>query len=150
MQLYGAEPTVIKEDERATYTVRPTDAEINEMYNKAGLFIQTSYHEGFSLPILEAMAAGCAVICTDAHGNRGFCFDGKNCIMVKTDNVEETAAAINMLQKDLKLQKQLSTAALKTVQDFTWETIANKLDAYFTKLESQKNRAYIKSVVKKY
>jgi glycosyltransferase involved in cell wall biosynthesis len=62
--------------------------EVNELYNKATLFVQTSRHEGFCLPILEAMAAGCPVICTDAHGNRDFSFDGKNCLMVEQDDAE--------------------------------------------------------------
>jgi glycosyltransferase involved in cell wall biosynthesis len=33
--------------------------------------------EGFYLPALEAMAAGCAVICPDALGNRSFCRHGE-------------------------------------------------------------------------
>ena len=37
------------------------------------MFVQTSRHEGFCLPPLEAMAAGAPVVCTDAHGNRDFC-----------------------------------------------------------------------------
>jgi len=37
--------------------------------------------EGCFLPALEAMAAGCAVICPDAGGNRDFCRDGETCLM---------------------------------------------------------------------
>ena len=45
------------------------------------MFVQTSRHEGFCLPVLEAMAAGAPVVCTDADGNRDFCRDGENCLM---------------------------------------------------------------------
>ena len=45
------------------------------------MFVQTSAHEGFCLPPLEAMATGGAVVCTDAHGNRDFCRDGENCLV---------------------------------------------------------------------
>jgi glycosyltransferase involved in cell wall biosynthesis len=51
------------------------------VFSQATVFVQTSVHEGFALPPLEAMAAGAAVVCTDAHGNRDFCRDGVNCLM---------------------------------------------------------------------
>ena len=55
------------------YVTSPSDEEVNELFNQATVFVQTSTHEGFCLPPLEAMATGGAVVCTDAHGNRDFC-----------------------------------------------------------------------------
>ena len=55
--------------------------EVNELLNQATVFLQTSTHEGFCLPVLESMATGGAVVCTDAHGNRDYCVDGVNCLM---------------------------------------------------------------------
>ncbi len=40
-----------------------------------------SAREGFFLPALEAMAAGCLVVCPDAVGNRDICIDGETCLM---------------------------------------------------------------------
>ena len=57
----------------------------HELFNQATVFVQTSTHEGFCLPPLEAMATGGAVVCTDAHGNRDFCVDGENCLMPEPD-----------------------------------------------------------------
>ena len=37
--------------------------------------------EGFYLPALEAMAAGCIVVTMDCVGNRGFCRRGENCLI---------------------------------------------------------------------
>ena len=37
--------------------------------------------EGFYLPALEAMAAGCIVVTMDCIGNRGFCKPGENCLI---------------------------------------------------------------------
>ena len=44
--------------------------------------------EGFYLPALEAMAAGCIVICPDCIGNRSFCHAGVNCFMPAFNAVE--------------------------------------------------------------
>ncbi len=63
------------------YVESPSDERVNELFNEATVFIQTSTHEGFALPPLESMATGGAVVCTDAHGNRDFCVDGDNCLM---------------------------------------------------------------------
>ena len=39
--------------------------------------------EGFYLPALEAMAAGCLVVTLDCIGNRGFCRHGENCLIAE-------------------------------------------------------------------
>ncbi len=62
--LFGVEPAVAPVGSR--YVSSPTDAEVNELLNECTVFVQTSSHEGFALPPLEAMAAGAAVVCTDA------------------------------------------------------------------------------------
>ncbi len=68
MWLYGIEPDMAKMDSRIKYFTEPTNDEVNELYNRATVFVQTSRHEGFSLPILEAMAAGMPVISTNTGG----------------------------------------------------------------------------------
>ena len=69
---------------RTTSSGRATRASTS-CFNQATVFVQTSTHEGFCLPPLEAMATGGAVVCTDAHGNRDFCVDGVNCLMPGAD-----------------------------------------------------------------
>ena len=67
------------------YVESPDDEQVNELFCQATVFVQTSVHEGFALPPLEAMATGAAVVCTDAHGNRDFCVDGVNCLMPEAE-----------------------------------------------------------------
>jgi GT2 family glycosyltransferase len=134
MWLYGFEPELAKRDSRIEYFTKPSNEEVNELYNKATAFIQTSRHEGFCLPVLEAMAAGCPVITTDSHGNRGFCFDGKNCLMVKQDDVEGTAKAIDRIMTDKPLRDKLARAALETVKDYRWDAVTKKAADFFSKV----------------
>lgn len=148
--LFGSEPAIAKWADGIEYVTKPSDEEANELYNKATVFVQTSYHEGFCLPIIEAMAAGCPVICTDSHGNRGFSHDGKNCIMVETDNIQQLAKAIKKVVGDKKLQARLSTAGLKTAQGYTWDAVVGKLDTFYKKLAKQPNGEYIKKTMKSY
>lgn len=148
--LFGAEPQIAKWAKGIEYVTKPSDEEVNELYNRATVFAQTSYHEGFCLPVLEAMAAGCPVICTDSHGNRGFSHDGKNCIMVEADDTEGLATAIRRVTQDSELRQRLRAAGLKTARDYTWDTVIGQLDAFYLELAKQSKQAYIKKTMKKY
>lgn len=147
--LFGTEPDLVKKQEGVTYRVRPSDKEVNKLYNQATVFVQTSYHEGFCLPVLEAMSAGCPVICTDAHGNRDFCFDDKNCIMVEKDDVKGLATTIDRVLSDDKLRQRLTIAGLKTARDYTWPVVGQKLDRYYRSLAAQPNKQYIEDRIKR-
>lgn len=131
MWLFGFEPKMAGRDTKIKYFTKPSNEEVNQLYNQATIFVQTSTHEGFSLPILEAMAAGCPVICTDAHGNRDFCFDGKNCLMVEQFDAEGLSKAIKRLLGDKNLRDRLAKEALKTVKNFRWDAVADKAEKYF-------------------
>lgn len=134
MWLYGIEPEMEKWDDKIVYHKKPTNDEVNILFNKATMFVQTSRHEGFSLPILEAMAAGCPVICTDAHGNRDFCVDGKNCLMVDHDDTEALKNAIEKLQKTKSLREKLSKQGLATAKEYRWGVVMDKVEKFYNEV----------------
>lgn len=134
MWLFGLEKQMAKLDPKITYWERPSNKKVNELYNRATIFVQTSRHEGFCLPLLEAMAAGCPVICTDAHGNRDFCSDGKNCLMVDHDDIEGLKRAIEKLRYDPKLRTRLSAAGIKTAKKYRWDVIMEQSETFYRKV----------------
>jgi glycosyltransferase involved in cell wall biosynthesis len=103
---------------------------VNELFNQATVFIQTSTHEGFALPPLEAMATGGAVVCTDAHGNRDFCLDGENCLMPE-QNPEAVSEALARLLGDSALRERLGRAGIETAQTYAWERRIDALEDFF-------------------
>lgn len=131
MLLFGVEPDMAKMDKRITYLNKPSNKKVNELYNQATVFAQTSRHEGFSLPILEAMAAGCPVVCTDAHGNRDFCVDGKNCLIVEHDDVAGMTKALEKLFSNPRLRENLSKEALKTVKKYQWPVVMKRVEEFY-------------------
>ncbi|RYX79378.1 glycosyltransferase [bacterium] len=131
--LFGSEPDVLQDD-KVTYHVKPTNEGVNILYNQATCFVQTSRHEGFSLPIIEAMAAGCPVITTDSHGNRGFCHDGVNCLIVEQDNDAQLAEAIQKLLGDKALQEKFRAEGLKTAAQYEWSGILDRLAVFYKAL----------------
>lgn len=63
--------------------------------------------EGFYLPALEAMASGCAVVCSDAGGNRSYCRDGETCLTPEYDDFDSHIAAVDRLLVSGDLRGQL-------------------------------------------
>ena len=126
--MFGIEPELASE-ERMRYVEAPDDEQVNELFNEATVFVQTSTHEGFALPPLEAMATGGAVVCTDAHGNRDFCVDGENCLMPEP-NTAAVGAALRRLLADPELRARLGRAGIETAREYTWEKRIDALETF--------------------
>ena len=127
--LFGIEPELAGDDPRIRYVTAPSDAEVNELLNRATVFVQTSSHEGFCLPILESMATGGAVVSTDAHGNRDFCVDGVNCLMPASDP-GAVAAALGRVLGDPGLRARLGEAGVATAAGYGWEPRIDELQRF--------------------
>jgi glycosyltransferase involved in cell wall biosynthesis len=125
--LFGVEPD-LGPKYGARYVERPGDEEVNRLFNEATVLVQTSRHEGFCLPPLEAMATGAAVICTDAHGNRDFCRDGVNCLMPEA-TVESVSGALERVLRDPALRAQLGQAGIETARQYAWDQRIDELEA---------------------
>jgi GT2 family glycosyltransferase len=126
--LFGIEPE-LADRYGARYFTAPSDEEVNELFNRATAFVQTSRHEGFCLPALEAMATGAPVVCTDAHGNRDFCRDGENCLMPEPDE-RSVRAALETVLTNPELRAGLAAEGMKTAADFDWERRIDRLEAF--------------------
>jgi glycosyltransferase involved in cell wall biosynthesis len=51
---------------------RPSLEEMRALYQRSKCFVHLSEHEGFGLPPLEAMGAGCVPLCRDSGGVRAY------------------------------------------------------------------------------
>jgi GT2 family glycosyltransferase/glycosyltransferase involved in cell wall biosynthesis len=139
LRLFGIEPEVA-EGEAVSYVESPDDEQVNELFCQATVFVQTSTHEGFALPPLEAMATGAAVVCTDAHGNRDFCVDGINCLIPEPD-AGAVSAALARLLADPELRARLGEAGLATAQGYAWERRIDELEAFFQRVAGSRRMA---------
>ena len=137
--LFGIEPDLAT-DPGMRYVQCPDDEQVNELFCQASVFVQTSTHEGFALPPLEAMATGAAVVCTDAHGNRDFCVDGVNCLMPDAD-VASVSAALARLLMDPALRARLGRAGIETAADYAWERRIDALEWFFERVARSRRMA---------
>jgi glycosyltransferase involved in cell wall biosynthesis len=126
--MFGIEPELADEP-GMRYVTAPSDAEVNVLFNECRAFVQTSSHEGFCLPPLEAMATGAAVVCTDAHGNRDFCVDGVNCLVPASDE-ESVARALERVLGDASLRERLGEEGKRTAAGYAWPRRLDELERF--------------------
>jgi GT2 family glycosyltransferase/glycosyltransferase involved in cell wall biosynthesis len=136
--LFGIEPELGSGEVR--YVESPSDEQVNELFCEATVFVQTSSHEGFALPPLEAMATGAAVVCTDAHGNRDFCQDGVNCLMPEPSTAA-VGAALRRLLSDGELRAALGEAGIETAHHYAWERRIDALEAFLKRVAASRKPA---------
>jgi glycosyltransferase involved in cell wall biosynthesis/GT2 family glycosyltransferase len=131
--LFGIEPELVADDPNVRYVDAPSDEEVNRLLNEATVFVQTSTHEGFCLPVLEAMATGCPVVCTDADGNRDFCADGRNCLMPDPEPAA-VADALSQALRDRALRERLGEAAVRTAAEYNWRDHLEALERFLAEV----------------
>lgn len=78
--------------------------------------VPTIYSEGTSLSLLEAMSAGCAVVCTNVGGMTNIILDGFNGLMINPSQ-DDLYDALSKMIEDEKFRKRLSDNAQHTIRD---------------------------------
>ena len=87
-----------------------------DYYNKYKLFILPSLVEGNPKSLLEAMACGCAVICSNVEGNNSIIKHGINGYLVNTDKSSIKEAIVEIMENE-KLQLEISNNSIKYVTE---------------------------------
>ncbi len=109
--------------ERFRLTGWVEDDELEGLYRLAHAFVYPSLHEGFGMPVLEAMHRGVPTACADATslpevaGDAGLLFDPRS--------VDAIAAAVTRLLDDAPLRERLAAAGPRRAAGFTWEACAD-------------------------
>jgi glycosyltransferase involved in cell wall biosynthesis len=90
-------------------------------------YLCTSKSEAFGLTIIEAMACGLPVVCTDGKGNRDLIQEGKNGFMVWKRDAEMLADKIELLLKNDTMRIEMGKKAHAFAQDFGMKKYVDSL-----------------------
>lgn len=107
--------------EGVTFTSYEPDESLSIHQRHDIAVVPTRGSEGTSLSLLEAMAAGCAVIATNVGGMTNIIIDEFNGLMISPDSDELAAALLKLIENE-GLRNKLSFQARKTVtESFSYE-----------------------------
>jgi glycosyltransferase involved in cell wall biosynthesis len=99
------------------------DALLPGLYAGAEAFVLPSLYEGFGLPLLEAMACGTPVVCSDTTALPETAGGA-----ARLAAPEEVAAAAHALLGDEAERKRLGTQGRERAASFTWDRTAREID----------------------
>ncbi|GAK55730.1 glycosyl transferase group 1 [Candidatus Vecturithrix granuli] len=111
-------------DEEVIWTGYVPAQDLPALMNGADIFVLPSLYEGFGMPLLEAMACGTPVACSNISslpevvGDAGILFD-PYCV----ENIVDT---LYQLLEDQALRSELRAKGLSRITSFSWNTCARK------------------------
>jgi glycosyltransferase involved in cell wall biosynthesis len=99
------------------------------------LFVLSSFSEGTSMALLEAMAASVPVVVTDVGGNPEIVLDGESGTIVPSGAVGALTAAIVRVAKDPEQRRELGDAGRRRFEKhFTFAGMIERYDAKYAEL----------------
>jgi sugar transferase (PEP-CTERM/EpsH1 system associated) len=108
---------------------------IPELLNCMDVYIQSSFYEGFSNTVLEAMACGLPILATDVGGMRDLFFEGREGFFFHPHDDETLAALIARLQKDSFLRRTIAEQVrFHIVENFSVQNIVHAYESIYLKL----------------
>jgi len=115
----------LKLENRVFYFQNITENQLVELYNIADLFVFPSLKEGFGFPVLEAMACGCPVICSNVSSLPEVV--GNATLMINPNDIDGLVQAIITVLNNDGIRKALIKKGFDQVKKFSWEKTAQEV-----------------------
>lgn len=114
---------------RVYVTGHMPDQDLRAVYTGAKALVYPSLYEGFGLPILEAMACNCPVICSNTASMPEVA--GNAAILIDPARSDELAQAIETIVHDTQIRENLIQKGAYRAAGFSWhETARQTLDVF--------------------
>ena len=106
----------------------PFSAQVHDLIICDAMYVNSSDYEGMSNAMLEAMAIGMPVVCTDCPigGAKAVIENGRNGMLAKVGDPEDFADAIIKVLSNKELAESLSMNAAKIRNELSLENISKK------------------------
>ncbi len=99
------------------------------LYSGALAFVFPSLYEGFGLPVLEAMACGIPVACSNIPSLRETC--ARAALFFNPGDCRSIALALEQIIQDKRLRTDLRDSGFKRAAELSWDAAAKKtLEVY--------------------
>lgn len=104
------------------------ESDMPALYSLAEMLLYPSHDEGFGLPVLEALAAGCPVVCSSGTMEE---FAAAAALYLDPADPATIVAAVKRLRQEPQLRAELTTLGRELAQRYTWETTAAAVEELY-------------------
>lgn len=126
-ELTDSEFTLLENNcaERYSHFTFVSNSQLNALYNDAFCLVYPSLYEGFGIPAVEAMKAGCPVIAANSSSLPEVCGDAA--ILLDVVNEDSIFKAVQSL-KDTNYRRKLVILGLANSKRFSWDKMFQDLN----------------------
>jgi hypothetical protein len=117
-----------------------TQGELIKEYQEADIFLTVGYPEGFSLPPIEAMNCGCAVVGFTGGGASEFMIDNETALVAKDGDCNAAATKLLELIGNKALKERIRLNGMKKAKAYTLDSTVQKLLNFYS-TEIKKNES---------
>jgi phosphatidylinositol alpha-mannosyltransferase len=116
-------------------------SELVRRFQECDVYVAPSTgQESFGIVLLEAMATGAPIVCSDIEGYRAVA-NAEGAVLVPPRDPEAIASAISALADDPERRARMSAANLVHVKAFEWSRVALRVrDEYLVAIERRRQR----------
>jgi len=107
---------------------------LSVLYSGADLFVFPSLAEGYGFPVIEAMACGTAVVCSDIPSLREVTAGAA--VLTDPRNPEQIAESMRLLLADHRLRKDSAQKGIERLSQSSWRDTALKTHAAYRQMHA--------------
>src|SRR5262249_40032321 len=111
--------------EAVTFQSYAAEGELRDLYARAACLVLPSLHEGFGLPVLEALACGTPVITSSSSSLPEV--GGDAAVRLDPLDTIDLSDAMHRVLTDRELREDLRERGLKWVRAFSWRRTAEQI-----------------------
>jgi len=125
----------LKLSDRVKFLGHVSDEELAHLYSGALISVYPSLYEGFGLPILEAMACDCPVVCSDRSSMPEVAGDAAH--LIAPEEEQDIARGVTELIQNPDLRCEYIIRGRTRAAQFSWNKTARQTVSVFQQVASQ-------------
>ena len=106
--------------------------DVQEIYFLADIYCHPSFREGLSVAVMEAMAAGLPIVCSDIRGNRDLLHDGIGGYLVEPSDIQGYTNAIVRLSTSKKECISMKNFNKYYIKKFDFKIVKIEIESIYT------------------
>jgi phosphatidylinositol alpha-mannosyltransferase len=111
---------------------RVSDRQKAQLFKNADVYVSPATGgESFGIVLLEAMAAGTPIVCSDIHGYKGVVRRDREALLVPPRSPKALAGAVATLLNDEDLRASMGRAGRARAEEFGWPQVTARVESYY-------------------